>query len=300
MPGIKKTKEQLAEEINNSPYFTLEGENLESRRETERSKLVVNIFQYYDEPEDFGLELIKCINDCLRYFDPKRELFLPYFYTSFKNKKNMVLLGLETDNPVIKEGELFISRGRKNLLRKIEIWRESFYKIKGKIDTDECIEYIARRLQITPEEVRRHIGESGMLNVQREHLVNEKDGKVVSLVDIFKSNMPSPTDGLEHDFEIKNKFDRIEKALKNIRKDRRQFLCRILTLYLAGDLTRFQRFKEFKKEDYSFIDHELLNQHKDRFSKRTPTQREIAELLGKHEAQVSLALTEFQDTVKKL
>ncbi|WP_010260645.1 hypothetical protein [Treponema primitia] len=85
------SKEGLEKEINESPYFTISGDSMEAAKESAKGKLVLNIWnycRYYWYPsleksmrtfEECDDKIFKCIYDCLKKFDPNKDVFFIHY-----------------------------------------------------------------------------------------------------------------------------------------------------------------------------------------------------------------------------
>jgi hypothetical protein len=152
-------------------------------------------------------------------------------------------------------------------------------------------------LDIAPQKVRKNIDDYKLQRIREAYIRDpENNGAYISLFDTVPSNWADPQQPSSFgEEEIKGAFDKIEEAFKLVRyMNRRLFLGKLLTLCLAGDLIRFQKSAAYKKEDYSFIDDDLLQQYGQDFSEKIPSHRKIAELLGKDETQISRAFRDFK------
>ena len=79
------------EEINHSPIFYLNREKEPAAFEREKNRLIENIYLYKleenRENEDYGLEIVETVGDCLQYYDAEKGPFLHYFNRSFAQRK---------------------------------------------------------------------------------------------------------------------------------------------------------------------------------------------------------------------
>jgi DNA-directed RNA polymerase specialized sigma subunit len=310
MPGIQKTRDhtlkQLEDEINNSPYFTLKAENLEALRAKERANLMYAVYQYEHlqytyRPEEFDVTVAECFNACTKpeAFDPQTGIpFLHYFNRSFKKALHQAKLDSMIDE---NSGGMHIPDNRRRIQRQVLKTRETLQKNGKDPESEESINLIAHALGIDFHDVCKIIDDVEQQKVQLEYYKKGGDNNDASVLDTIASNLSTfenKVDDSVYPDEIKEQFDKIERAVQAFRSDRKQILGKILTLFLTNDITRFQQFKEYKKEKYSFINYDLIEQYKERFSEKPPSQREIANLLGKKESEVSRAIHEFQDKLQ--
>lgn len=83
--------EEYAEQINHSPVFTMNREQEPSAYEREKNRLIEAIYQYKLEEnpdnENYGLEIVETVSDCLQYFTPGETPFMHYFNASFSRRK---------------------------------------------------------------------------------------------------------------------------------------------------------------------------------------------------------------------
>lgn len=113
--------------------------------------------------------------------------------------------------------------------------------------------------------------------------------------DILEDDIQSP-DYIKspfYDKEIKMRLRFIDKCFRA--KKRADWWKGIVTGYLYDDLhIFFSHYSSEPMQRYSFIDVEIYNWE------NTPTQKQVAQFLGKDEGQVSRALTAFLENIEEL
>ena len=113
--------------------------------------------------------------------------------------------------------------------------------------------------------------------------------------DILEDDIQSP-DYIKspfYDKEIKMRLRFIDKCFRA--KKRADWWKGIVTEYLYEDLhTFFSHYPSEPMQRYSFIDVEIYNWE------NAPTQKQVAQFLGKDEGQVSRALTAFVENIEEL
>lgn len=89
---VMEDKRFREEEINQSLIFDLDREREPAAYEREKNRLIESIYLYKieenPENEEFGLEIVETVGDCLKYYEKDRGLFLHYFNRSFAQRKN--------------------------------------------------------------------------------------------------------------------------------------------------------------------------------------------------------------------
>jgi hypothetical protein len=297
MPGIKKTKAQLADEINNSPYFTLK---------KEKEKLLTALYLYecsqYHYQDDnaeyvkagwrdkFNEILFGCFNQCIKpdNFDPQKGIpFLHYFNRIFKRKLRKADINIKIDEASGGMAQLPNNKLRSDIKKLMAIVQE-----RGEDpQSEKSITFYAHSKGLDPQKVRKIIVGITQQKVRGEYFQG-KDSEV-SVFDTDSFNLSAREDILLEKVETKGKLEKIEKAVHSFVKSREQLLINVITLMGADKWINL-------KEKYSFINYDLLEQYKERFIEEAPSQREIAALLGKNESAISRAIHEFQDKMKTL
>jgi hypothetical protein len=131
---VQKSKEELEREINETPYFTLTGEENSAARETEKNKLALTILDYcrkywyeqtsdkweeYNDTYNIESEVDMAIIGCLKsgVFDPNSGIpFLHYLKRSIKHAINRAVSYIEKKKTQEKDYIIKESNELKSLL----------------------------------------------------------------------------------------------------------------------------------------------------------------------------------------
>jgi hypothetical protein len=311
---LLKNKTELENTINNSPFFTFVGENMDAARAAAKAKLVSNLWEYCkDRPlypgkkggdtyRKYGEELWKAMETSINNFVPgKGDTFLHYFngYCARFLKKEIIRSRDEmTNTGMLKVSDI-------QFIKKIQRCKEDIEKTGKKLSDEQKLDWIAKILGCTKEKIVEGLKKNTVLNlvsVYRDKDYSEADGP--SLFDLlvdtnssFHKAIPTPAEAFEIEEQRKNNkyiLDAMEYVFSQKTKDNQKLLLKRILAF---------EYAEAVAPDgaYSFIDHDILSRLK---KGEKLTRREIAKAFypekttANAEATAKMVLERFMDKVR--
>ena len=133
--------------------------------------------------------------------------------------------------------------------------------------------------------------EKDITNKVEQDYIHVKEGSECSLIDIQSSPFPAPDEELVTKETIITGLEIIEDVFKSKQERIKPYLRKLVTREFFEAITHFTG-------RYSFVDIEMVKNA--RFNKDSlPSQKEIAEMFGRHEADASRTINKFIKEVKE-
>jgi hypothetical protein len=124
-----------------------------------------------------------------------------------------------------------------------------------------------------------------------QEYIQTEEGAAHSLIENKHSPFPNPEEEIIERERIMEKLDVVEDMFRNKQERVKPYLSKLVTREFFDEITRFIGY-------YSFIDTEMIKFVL--FNKGSlPSQKEIAEIFGKHEADASRTIHKFKEEVKE-
>ncbi|GHU15816.1 hypothetical protein FACS1894163_03910 [Spirochaetia bacterium] len=315
-------KEQLENAINNSSYFTLTGENMESARSAAKAKLVLNLWNYYkNRPaypgkkdyglyEEYGEELWKTIENSINSFNPSTgKIFLHYFNANYKR---FLKYKIQYSHDKMTGTSMLLSLAGIQFIRKVQKYREVIEKSEKSLSPEQEIEWIANFLGCTAEKVMDSLKKEKALDpVSLDKPITDSagnrnsDGNTKTLFDEFIDNdtgfhraMPVPEkifEAKEDQKEINYILDAMEYIFSQKTADSQKLLLKqVLTNEYADAIP--------PEAEYSFLDNDLLSRLKagEKFTRREIAAAHYPEKgLNNAEASAKMVLDRFIEKVRR-
>ncbi|MDR2369834.1 MAG: hypothetical protein LBD71_00015 [Treponema sp.] len=256
---MRKNRTELEEAINNSPFFSIPGENW-SARATAKTALVNDLWEYCkDRPlhpgnhksktyQDYGEEVWKAIESSIRLFDPnKGDSFLHFF-----------------------------NAGCKRFLAK---------ELKRKEEKEDCSNRPNARKPVSGD----------TLHNPEEKKPSTIFDMTADFVNEYHYVIPVPAETLEKKEEEKEIFrlffETIEEAFLERQKRIQPWLRALWTLRCFDVLAAL----DLPQKKYAWIDYDFLDKYRN--AEKPPAQKEVAALYGRSEQAASRDLASFRETV---
>jgi hypothetical protein len=282
---LPKSTTELENAINNSPYFTITGENRESARSTAKAKLVLNLWKYVKDRRvnrnyshthtysEYGEEVWNAIEESIEKFVPGAGgTFLHYFNGNCSRflKHEIHRKQDEMDNTGLK-----LKSAKIQFVKKIRKYKDYIEQSRKGLSFDQTADLIAKIYGCTKEEVIEGLkGASDLYSVSLDEEIYDSDGNNTTLLDtIVDSNstfhlaMPLPQEEAEKKDAQRVVIDAMEYVFTQKTKDsQKPLLKQMLTL-------EYDANKIPPDAVISFLDHDLLSRLR---TGEKITRREIA------------------------
>lgn len=289
--GDKKLYEN---EINQSPIFDLDRTKEPAAYEREKNRLIENIYLYKleDNPEneDFGLEIVETIGDCLQYYEKEKGPFIHYFNRSYAQRKNKAKA---------KESLQTKSSGMHFSQKEIDNSRavHAFLSTHDDVSPTELVSMLSQyadAFEMTKEEILDAVQTySASLTQSGDMELSEEEG--YTLFDTLTANSDF-TEEIGSREQIRWLIDLCEQCYEDSRGGTKEYLSMKLTSDFAdwdqnGDFTEYIRSKSFFHEPTFDAVY---------YSGKKLKNKEISQMLNKSEANLTQTWKRFQQKLQEM
>ena len=276
-------KEKYAGLISRSPLFSLDKEKDANAYAREAFKMVEYLYCYLmttnrERYEEYALEITQTANRCINNYRPECGDFLVYFLSAMKLEYRRAYA---KDAARQMRGGMHVADEDERNLQKLCRYMQS----KGIEQPDaKQLQVMTAVLGMSEERI------SDLLALKRETVVvseytSNDDGEEISLFDTIASD-----DGIDtvDDMDAANELLlRIDAQYRQLQERSKPVVAAILTLRVCKVIANCG----LNVQEYSFIDGDIIKEYI--MTGNLPTQREIADKLGKNEASISRTVNEF-------
>lgn len=291
------TKEEYEVLINSSRIFYIDKQKDSELFKTESLRFAELIVKYYKQyilkenvKDEYNLELIETIKECLNFYNVQSGPFLNYFATSFKKAIHSENMKRKQDED---RGGMKVSSRDDSLYKKIK----KIAKINlNDINDEQFQNKVADVLKIDIKKIKELIEMNNKVRVVHEMQKNE-EGEDISIFDTIKSTAQSTEDVLEKEDEVRSGLEIMSNVYKSSQERTKPALKKIITVHLIEETKSVEIIKKYLYE-LEFIDKEIIENYL-KYG-LLPTAREIAEQLNKDEASVSRIKKVFFEKIDAL
>ena len=287
------TKDKLYYEqlIRNSRYFLINEKEEPLNKQTEKNKLIENLFRYIvaiDEKKyaPYGLEIMEISIRCMKYFNKTQGEFLYYFKKSFKKSFEII----KAKEFVESRKGVYIPEEDKLALSKIK----RYFELKN-IDflNDSLVEKASIALGIN----RNKIEELWALGNLKTSSNSEKNNfsEEYNLINEIASEEKDVFTKLTETEDAKNFLEKLNFIFLSKRESQQKVLAKILTSKIISLINEEKMFAILK--DFDFFDLDIYNIYIT--SGIVLSAREIAQRLNVLEQSVSRVYANFLESLKK-
>lgn len=245
-------KRLLEEAINQSPLFGLDSEKEPSAYDREMERLITNIYNYKTaenpENEEFGLEIVETVRDCLKYYEKGKGLFLHYFNRSFAQRKNR-----ERSKQSLQEKSSGMHFTRKEIDNSRAV--HAFLSSHEDVTPAELVTMLssyANQFDMDEEELKKAV-QTYTSSYTQSGDAEVSDEEFYTLFDMI-AEQGDFTDRFADEDSIRRLMDVFERCFEEQREGSKEFLSIMLTSLLAdwdadGEHTEYIKSKSFFMED---------------------------------------------------
>ena len=286
----KNYYEQL---IKDSPYFLLDKTTEVTRAKAEKHKLETNIYLYVCELnqkkyQDYGLEILKITDKCLKYYNSDMGDFLNYF--SKVLKKDFAIIKAKEYVEQSKRGVYIPEEDRLNLnkLRK-------FLQVKGiNFTSQEFIDEACEILSIEKEKVEE------LIKLEKYEFLSSREkntqGEEYDIFDIVENGEKSFFEKMIEQEDSQKFLNCIELVFKEKKQSQRGILAALLTSKIVAIFSEDKTIYSMVKK-MSYFDEDIYTDYV--LKGKTYSAREIAKKFGVLEQSVSRIYAGFVESFKR-
>lgn len=298
---MKHTRQEYESLINGSSLFDIDRERDFALYNTEKNIFVTELAEYYrdcvykpDFLENYSLELMESISECLKYFDKNKGTpFLHYLNKTLS--KNIGISKAKNLRDEKRRG-LTVGEKRERMIGKIIAFAHS----KG-IDVRDRTsrEHIAECLGISVEDVAELmlINENAAA-VNSTVTTGEDEEEETTLIDLLPARTPTPEEIVIRKDSLRSLAARFDEGFSKLQN--RPTTRKIISMFLTARFTEFIENRSMIAEilfGMSFADEVLLIRFERDAS--VPSLREIAAECGVSESSANRTIRNFIDGIKR-